>query len=267
MSFDKGRYNAVEAPTMTGLTQPELIEFETEYAKYERKITEHNADRAEEDRVKVASIRDCMDAKVLHAMCIMGEIDGATSIEEATADKVKAWFDATIGKSSRGLSIRIKTAINSVKYKVVPDDPAGAALTFCVDVIRALEKQNASDVLQDTEKCEKVIDQLQDKIEPAHLRKKIRSERKYWSKAECGSMKFFKDQLAAQATLVQEFEDSLPAVKQGKKRGQDDRGEEKEKPKKKSKGDDGKPAEKKGSDRTAPTGWTKDCLNPSSKSS
>lgn len=62
------------------ITQPALLQFEIEYAKYVRKVNDVNSTRIVEEKLAVATIRDRMDGSVLHAMCIMGKVVGATSV-------------------------------------------------------------------------------------------------------------------------------------------------------------------------------------------
>jgi len=265
MASDYGLVNVIQPPTLKELTQPKMIEFETEYAKYLRKITDINADRPDDDKVKPASIRDCMDAKDVHGLCIIGDIQGATTVEEATDEAIKEWFEASIGKNIRALSARIKSALSSVKYTQKPEDPGGAVLMFCIDFIKALDMQNCSDILKDAKKAEKILDMLQEKIEPKHLRKKIRNERALWSEAERGSISHFRNQLADQAIRMQEAEDAIEAGKSSRKRDRDTSSTpDAEKPTKKKKDEAGKGS----TGKTTPAGtpqnkaWTKDCLNP-----
>ena len=56
---------------------------------YSRKVSDVNEERGADNQIKMASIRDCMDDNLLHALCIMGEIEGALSLEEATTKKSK----------------------------------------------------------------------------------------------------------------------------------------------------------------------------------
>jgi len=117
---------------MDGYTQEKLIEWEAKYAKHVRPIQDLNANRSHDEQVKIASIRDCMDANDLHALCIAEEIEGADTVEVASNDKVKAWFDKSISKHARDLSDSIKTAISSLKYKVNSAGTARADLTsYC----------------------------------------------------------------------------------------------------------------------------------------
>jgi len=265
MASDYGLVNVIQPPRITDLGQPALITFETEYAKYIRKIKDINESRADADKIKAAPVRDCMDADDLHGLCIMGEIEGASSVEEVTVDQVQKWFDDAIGKTTRALSFRIKTALSSVKYKQKPEDPSGAVLMFCLEFIKALDTQNCSDILKDAKKAEKVLDMLQEKIEPIHLRKKIRNERALWSENERGSISHFKKQLTEQAIRMQEAEDAIDAVKSSKKRDRDStRGSSSDNPiKKKKRGDEGESSSGKDTPTpTQPKGWTKDCLNP-----
>ena len=96
MESDYGLVSFIQAPKIKKLTQPDLIEFETKYSMYSRKVSEVNKERSADSQIKMASIRDCMDDNLLHVFCIMGEIEGASSVEEATTEEVKDWFDAQL---------------------------------------------------------------------------------------------------------------------------------------------------------------------------
>lgn len=212
MASDYGLVGFIKAPVIKKLTQPSLIQFETEYSKYVRKVDDVNSNRPDDDQIEVASIRDCMDGKLLHALCIMGEIEGADTVEQATPQMVKVWFDNQIATSPRDMVSRIKAAVASVKYRQCPEDPSGAALTFCADLVMALDKHNVSDIIQDVEKAKTLIDMLENKIEPALLRKRLKDARSFWSKEEKGQLKFFKTNLAKLAAEVQQNEDARASL-------------------------------------------------------
>ena len=125
-----------------------------------------------------------------------------------------------------------------------------------------LDQQNASDVLKDCENSTKVIDMLQEKVEPAILRNKIKDERKYWSKDERGSIAHFKKHLVAQAILARDFEEAILGMRQNKKHDRDTgRGDEYEKTFKKQKYAEG--SNKRGQRKDGESKqWTEGCLNP-----
>ena len=179
MASNFGVVAYIKPPNLQGVTQPDLIKFETEYSDYKEKVGNLNNGRDEDNQLPVATIRDCMQGPTLKALCIMGEIPGASTLEQATASNVETWFQAA---APRDLSERIHSAVSSVKYKQCKDDPAGAALTFCLDAVKALDKNNASAIMQDEGKAKFFIDKLQEKLEPSVLRERVRMKRTTWTK-------------------------------------------------------------------------------------
>lgn len=67
----------VKPPSLEANDQPALIKFKTSYSAYTAKIEYINKDRGQEDQLTAATIKDCIKSATLHALCILGEIDGA----------------------------------------------------------------------------------------------------------------------------------------------------------------------------------------------
>ena len=79
----------IKAPLLKLVDQPALIKFNIEYSAYKVKVGNVNAEREEDKRISLATIKDCIEPSVLNALCILGEIQGAKSGEEASADNVQ----------------------------------------------------------------------------------------------------------------------------------------------------------------------------------
>lgn len=70
-----------------------MIRFETEYAACKAKVTDVNKDRPVGQQRSTALIKECIYPATFHALCIVGDIEGASTVEKATTEKVKFWFE------------------------------------------------------------------------------------------------------------------------------------------------------------------------------
>ncbi len=94
-----GAFATISAPSLKNVTQPGLIKLEIEYTVYKEKISEVNRARKASRQVSPASIRNCIEPVLLQRLCILGQIEGAESVEEATNEKVQKWFDDRIASA------------------------------------------------------------------------------------------------------------------------------------------------------------------------
>lgn len=177
-----------------------------------------NNGREDGNKLPVATIRDCMDGPTLQALCIMGKISGAQTLEQATSEKVEDWFTAAHTAAPRDLSERIHSALSAVKYKDCQADPAGAALTFCLDAIKALDKNNASEIMQDQHKATYLINKLEEKLQPDLLRERVKMRRSTWTKEEKGDISKFQECISALAVDVSQNEVARARLSGGNKR-------------------------------------------------
>ena len=192
----------IQPPSLKSVDQPALIKFETEYTAYKKKVEDVNADRADDDRLILAPIKDCIESSTLHALCILGEIEGANTVEDATAEMVQAWFEQASSSDPKDLSERIDATIRSVSYNPNKADPAGGVANFIIDVIKALDQNNASEVLSDADMAKHFIDRLVHKFEPSVLQERIKMLRKGWKKNQLASIKLFKDEVSNLAVEI-----------------------------------------------------------------
>lgn len=154
---DFGIVNTIQAPILENTSQPALIEFETKYSAYKDRVQQINDHRSVTQRIKEASIRQCIKPKILHSLCILGFIEGATTAEQATDASVLKWFDECLKSNEKDLNSRVDTALKKVKFEFDNEDPAGSATHFVVEVVAALDEQNASSIVTDTEQCKQLI--------------------------------------------------------------------------------------------------------------
>lgn len=92
------------------MTQPSLIKFELEYV-----VADVNHSREGDSQLPAASIKDCMYVTTVHNLFIMGDIEGADSVEQATVQMVQIWFDAASSSAPLDLSDFVSSVITSVR--------------------------------------------------------------------------------------------------------------------------------------------------------
>lgn len=68
MASNFGVVAYIRPPSLHGVTQPDLIKFETEYSAYKEKVANVNEGRDDDAKIPIATIRDCMDGPTLHAL-------------------------------------------------------------------------------------------------------------------------------------------------------------------------------------------------------
>lgn len=152
-TYNKGLVAFVQSPSLKTIEKPSLITFETAHSLYFSRIEDVNNDRDDEEKCTPATIKDCVESTTLHALCILGEITCASSCEEATPENVKLCFDAAVACSEKDLSERLDSTINTVGYTESKEDPSGGISNFILSVLKTLDKNNASEVIQDKELC------------------------------------------------------------------------------------------------------------------
>lgn len=81
--------------------------------------------------------------------------------------------------------------MDSVKLKMDLKGPAAAAEMFVLDIVDALDLNNASQIIKDREPCKHLITRLVDKLGPQELRDRIRDARELWTVEQNGNLSFF----------------------------------------------------------------------------
>lgn len=208
-----GSVSVIQPPSLKQVDQPSLIKFETEFSAYRNKVDGVNSDRDEENKLQPATIKDCMDSNMLHALCLMGEIEGASSVEEATPEKVSAWFNNAATVSPRDISERLEAVLKAIQYSPNKEDPAGGVANFMLEVIIQLDKYNISEILEDSDMAKKLLDKLVGKFEPPVLKERIKMRRSGWNKAQLSDIKLFKNEISALAVEVSLTEVARERVK------------------------------------------------------
>ena len=208
MASNYGVIGFVKPPTLTAVTKAALVKFKEEFDVYKEKCSDVNKSRSPENMIVVATIRDCIEGQLLIALVKMDKIPGAKTVEEARPDKVDEWFNGALNFAPQDLSERIDSVIASVKYTKIRGDPSGSALTFCVDIMKALSTNVAEDVLNDVDQAVKFIDKLVEKIGTSCkvLRERMKMRREGWTKKERGDFNKFESALSSLAIDVHQNE-------------------------------------------------------------
>eukprot|EP00171_Calliarthron_tuberculosum_P004521 IDg4521t1 len=177
-----GVVSTISAPVLKSVTHSALIQFQTDYKAYTEKVADINRNRNEDNKIEAASIRNCFEPILLSSLCLLGQIEGASTAEAAS--------DADC-----------------------QEDPAGAALTFIINTVKALKRNNASDVIKEPEKCKSLIGKLIHKLDPPELKERIKCAYECWSKEEKSSLTFFQERISTVAVDVAQGEVARSRIK------------------------------------------------------
>lgn len=71
-----------------------------------------------------------------------------------------------------------------------------------LSVFKNLYKNNASEILQDSDMSKKFMDRLVGKFEPPVLRERIKMRRSRWKKSKLSDIKIFKEEVASLALEI-----------------------------------------------------------------
>eukprot|EP00173_Palmaria_palmata_P005081 Plantae.Rhodophyta-Palmaria_palmata.ctg8222.p1 GENE.Plantae.Rhodophyta-Palmaria_palmata.ctg8222~~Plantae.Rhodophyta-Palmaria_palmata.ctg8222.p1 ORF type:complete len:225 (-),score=45.78 Plantae.Rhodophyta-Palmaria_palmata.ctg8222:471-1145(-) len=211
MASDYGVIAFLQPPVLKGFTKPDLFTFENGVYRLqgEDQQCEYEASSKRPDESG-----DYSRLHGWHALCMMKKIDSATKLEEATEENVQKWFEKRQEAHPFDLSERISSALAMIRYKHSKTDPAGAALTFFIDAVKALDKNNASEIMSEPEKAMYFLDRLQDKVEPPILKERLKMKRATWTKAEKANFSTLQEETARMAVDMQQNEIARTRVRQ-----------------------------------------------------
>lgn len=68
-------------------------------------------------RVSSASIRNYVDLTLLQSLCILGQIEGLSTFEQASDHSVGRWLDGRLALAPYDMAERVRYAIDSVTYQ------------------------------------------------------------------------------------------------------------------------------------------------------
>lgn len=70
---------------------------------------------------------------------------------------------------------------------------------FVLQVVTALDKNNASEIIKEPKACENLISQLIDKLQPAELKMRIKNEQNYWTSQQRSNLSHFEERASSLA--------------------------------------------------------------------
>lgn len=76
-------------------------------------------------------------------------------------------------------------------------DPTEAALSFCLNAVKSLDQNKASEILKDKENASHFIKSVEGKLEPPILLKRTKMNRSTWSKQEKDDIGILQTQISA----------------------------------------------------------------------
>lgn len=179
---------------------------------------------------------------------------------------VKAWFESASTVSPRDLAERVDSKLKCLSYLPNDEDPEGGVHKFIINAIKALDRNNASDVLQDPNLSKRFIDLLVGKFEPPLFRERIRMRRSGWTKGQLSDIKLFKNDIGGLAVQISLMETARSRLNTGKTRSKRQSNphsfnhQTKPKPSPNRPKRDGKAQPSNRKRKTSE--WTADCLNP-----
>lgn len=101
---------------MKRVTQPELIQFEVEYKLYKEQVSEVNRSTDASRHIKPTSICNCCQPLLRSSLCILGQIEAATTLEKAKDASVKKWLDERLAPAPRDIVEQVRSPLNFVQY-------------------------------------------------------------------------------------------------------------------------------------------------------
>lgn len=217
MASNYGVFGFIQPPVLSSVTKASLVKFNQEYEVYLEKCADINKSRKIDSKIVVASIRDCIDGQMLSALVRMNKIEGAETVEQATPKRVERWFKKALNFAPQDLSERVASVLASLKYVKVRGDPAGSALTFCIDVMKSISTNVADDILRDVDQASKFIDKLVEKLGVSCpvLRERMKMRREGWTKKEKGDFNKFESALTSLAIDVHQNEIAIKRTSKG----------------------------------------------------
>ncbi len=266
MGSNYGVIGFVKPPTLAAVSKAAPVKFKEEFDVYKEKCSDVNRSRSSDTKIVIATIRDCIDGQLLAALVKMKKIPDANTVDQATFKRVDKWFQGALNFAPQDLSERIDAVLSVVKYTKLRGDPAGSALTFCVDVMKALSTNVAEDVLEDVDQAVKFIDRLVEKlgISCKVLRERMKMRREGWTKKERGDFSKFESALSSLAIDVHQNE---VAFKRSNKSANSETKAIKKSNASTSKAKEERDEEVKGGTKVRKrkrdnSEWTEKCLNP-----
>lgn len=114
-SWNYDDISVIQPPSLKLVNRSALVKLPISFTVYPNKIDDSNKDREDGNKIQPATIKDCMDSNMLPALCVMGKIEIASSVDKAAPKNVSTWFLKASTIPPSDLFEQLKTAIKSMK--------------------------------------------------------------------------------------------------------------------------------------------------------
>lgn len=93
-----------------------------------------------------------------------------------------------------------------MKYKVEKRDPEGAALRFALDIVQALDRYYATEILQEKKRTESLIKFLIPNLMPGKLKVFVQNAFRFWEEDDKRSLACLEQRISKLAVEINESE-------------------------------------------------------------
>lgn len=105
----------------------------------------------------------------MESMCIMGEIEGATTTQDLTTQMVEYWYHELIDVYPSELNYSLNDIMKEVVHKPDPNDPSGAVLDYIHEVVTNIWRLGMGEIMTDETKSRQVVKKLINGLKPNEL--------------------------------------------------------------------------------------------------
>ena len=193
----------INRPELEGCRRSSIIAFREDYDEYKRRIEAANANRQPRDRLRMATIRECIKPDLLESMCMMSKIPGAATSADLTDELVNNWYEGLLEVDPAELTTRLNEVVNSVKHDPDPVDPSGGVVDYIHQVMTKIRQLGMGNIMSDERQARQVINRLVNGLRPAELRERLTRERTMWTKSNDGDLAYFSQRAEFLAREVQ----------------------------------------------------------------
>ena len=202
--------NQIQRPELRKPGRDQVVRFKEEYDEYVRLIDTFNMDRTPTNRVRKATVRECINIDLLENL-IMVDAFQVTDIEELTDEHVDAWFQSVLDKEPANLGDRVNEIIKKRTHVPNSKDPEGSVQEYVFSVMTDLRTLGGTQFMKDKSQAKSVIARLGNGLKPKEVRELLFRDKSMWKEGEHSSISHFIARAADIATQVQRLEEIRPS--------------------------------------------------------
>lgn len=222
-----------------------------------------NSDRPSTQKLRVATVRECIRIDLLENLIMTTEIPNVNDITQLTDVQVETWYKSVLDDHPTDLAQQVNQILRRHTMQPNTKDPEAGVQAYVHEVMTSLRRVGGSKFFQDKNQAKTVISKMIHGLKPNEVRDLTFKDRQMWKEAECASVGHFLQRASVFARQVQEVfnvssnrgkynPDRSPPLKNrtGKKRELDDQQ------------DDEISNDKKDGGKHNDAEWKYDCLHP-----